>query len=355
MLFRSHPPGVFEFRVQFTPAAKASNHPLAARVDDFVINDEHYILEPKADFEVFAISHLQGKDHPMGYTRKQGKGTVVYLANGHHPQSLSQRHFLRTLERALRLASGEDLSIKSTIHAGILGYGGAFNMGKAHAEQINAQAGMKTVAVCDLDPKRTDQAKTELGAHIQTSNNMEQFITSGDFDMLVVILPHNLHAKACIAASKAGKHVVTEKPFCITIEEADDMIAAARSTNTMLSCYHNRRWDGDFTKLLQIVRAGQIGSVFHIDAASSGYGMPGSWWRASKAISGGILYDWGAHYMDWTLNLMPKRIASVSGNLQKRYWQNSDNEDFAQATVRFEDGTTASLEQGSLAAIGRPG
>lgn len=353
--FKTHPPGVFEFVVKNNATAIAAGHPLVTRTDDFLINDEHYILEPRADFEVFAYSHLQGKDHPMGYTRKQGKGTVVYLANGHHPQSLSQRNFLRLLERSLRLASGEDLSVKNPIRAGILGYGGAFNMGKYHAEAINAQFGMKVVAVCDLDPKRAAQAKVELGESIQTSTNMDSFLADPSFDLVVEILPHNLHAKACIAASKGGKHVITEKPFCITLAEADAMIQAAAESGKALSCFHNRRWDGDFLRILNIVRAGTLGDVFHIDAATSGYGMPGAWWRSSKEISGGILYDWGAHYMDWTLNLMPKRIASVSGFLQKRYWHNSSNEDFAMAVIRYEDGTTSTLEQGNLAAIGRPG
>lgn len=353
--FKGHPPGVFEFNVRYLDKCRNDGHPLAARCDDFTINDEHYILEPKNDFDVFAVSHLNGKDQPMGYTRTQGKGRVVYLANGHWPESLSNRFFQRLLERSMRWACGEAMKPAHKIRAAMLGYGGAFNMGKYHADALNAQHGMETVAVCDADAKRADQAKVELGQHIRTYTDMDRLLADDGVDLVVVILPHNIHAKAAIAASKAGKHVITEKPFCITLEEADAMIDAARASNKMLSVFHNRRWDGDFLRIMELTRRGEIGNLFHIEAASAGYGMPGTWWRSNKEISGGIMYDWGAHYCDWTLNLMNKRIESVSGNLQKRYWQQSSNEDFGQAHVRFDDGTTANLEQGSLAAIGRPG
>ena len=116
-----------------------------------------------------------------------------------------------------------------------------------------------------------------------------------------------------------------------------------------------RRWHGDFRTILNIVRSGQIGKVFRIDAATSHYGNPGTWWRSSKAISGGAMYDWGADYCDWTLNLMSKRIDSVTGDFQKRKWHHSTNEDYCYALIRFEDGTTATLEQGNLAAIPRKG
>lgn len=346
--FATHGP-VMEFEVKPTDPA----HPVVTRGNSFRIVDELYTLKTRAEFHTFAVAHWQGEDRPMGYQRDVGKGRVLYLANGHGTEALSNRYFRRMLERAVRLAAGE--SFEARIKAGILGYGGAFNMGKYHAESIRAQPGMEVTAVCDLDPKRTAQARTELGESIATFNDMDEFLAKGEFDLCVQILPHNLHAQACIKALKAGKHVITEKPFCITLPEADDMIAAANESGKMLSCFHNRRWDGDFYTILQLVRAGKIGKVYRIDAATAGYGEPGTWWRSRKEISGGMMYDWGAHYCDWTLNLMNKRIVSVSGDFQKHKWFASTNEDYTFALIRFEDGTSATLEQGNLAAISRKG
>ncbi|MEX0745915.1 MAG: Gfo/Idh/MocA family oxidoreductase, partial [Phycisphaeraceae bacterium] len=343
----------FEYQISLDEPARAAGHGIVARCDDFTLRDAFVQIEPPADAEVFATAHFSGKPNATGYTRKVGKGRLVYLAHGGRPEALDDPHVRRLVERSLRFVAGE--TYKTTVRAGILGYGGAFNMGRNHANSINAQHGMETVAVCDLDPARTQQAKEELGEKIRTYNKPEQLLADDRVDMIVGILPHNLHADYCIAASEAGKHTITEKPFCLTLDEADRMIAAADAAGTLLSCYHNRRWDGDFRQLLTLVERGEIGDVFHSDAASGGYGMPRNWWRASKAMSGGVLYDWGAHYIDWLLHFMPRRIASVSGNLQKRYWHNTTNEDFAQINIRFEDGTSATLEQGSLVAIKRPG
>jgi scyllo-inositol 2-dehydrogenase (NADP+) len=346
--FAGHGP-VFDFEVR--PSNPA--HPVVARTNPFKVTDELYLVDSFADYDTFAVAHWQGADHPMGYERKLGKGRVIYLANGHDPRSLGDRHVQRLIERATRVACGE--TFDATLTAGVLGYGGAFNMGKSHATALNGQLGCKTIAVCDLDPKRTAQAKVELGEDIATSNDPEAFLRDGDFDLCIQILPHNIHAEYCIKASAAGKHVVTEKPFCITLEEADAMIAAANQSGKMLSAYHNRRWDNDFLTVLDTVRRGDIGQVFRVDAASAGYAPPRTWWRASKEISGGAMYDWGAHYCDWMLNIMNKPIESIVGDFQKRKWHSSTNEDYTYALVRFADGTTATLEQGSLAAISRGG
>lgn len=346
-------PVPFDYRVRFAPQAVEAGHPLAVRCEDFTAFDTFIPVEAGEGAQVFAESYLDHRTMPVGVSMSKDKARSVYLAIGGTARTLRDRYFHRMVERALRHVRGESFS--GTVNAGIIGYGGAFNMGLAHANAINAQFGMQAVAVCDLDKSRLAQAREELGDGITTYSKMEELLADKTIDLVVVILPHNLHADVCVAAAKAGKHVVTEKPFSITINEADRMIAAAREAGTMVSCFHNRRWDGDFLDILERVRGGVIGEVFHIDAASAGWGMPGQWWRSSKQVSGGTLYDWGAHYMDWTLNLIPKRIESVSGNLHKRFWYNSTNEDFGQVTVRFEDGTTATLEQGNLAAIPRAG
>ena len=70
----------------------------------------------------------------------------------------------------------------------------------------------------------------------------------------------------------------------------------------------------------------------------SGYGHPGFWWRSDKAISGGVMYDWGAHFIDWILNLVPGKITQVNGNFQKRVWNSVTNEDFGQVAIRFDNG-----------------
>jgi len=337
----------------FTVTPSDPTHPVVARTMPFTVMDELYTVENFGEYETFATAHWRGVDHPMGYERSVGKGRVLFLANGHDLRSIGNRYVQRMIERAVRVAAGETFDRRVT--AGVLGYGGAFNMGKAHALALRAQPGCEVTAVCDLDPSRTEQAKVELGDEIQTWNDAEAFFAESAFDLCIQILPHHIHAEFAIKALKQGKHVVTEKPFCITLDEADAMIAAADEAGKMLSVYHNRRWDNDYLAMLKMIRAGEIGQVFRIDAASAGYGPPRTWWRARKDISGGAMYDWGAHYCDWTLGMMNKPIESIVGDFQKRKWFGMTNEDYTYALIRFADGTTATLEQGSLAAIGRDG
>jgi len=240
-----------------------------------------------------------------------------------------------------------------TIRCAVIGYGAAFNMGKAHANWINSTKGMKTVAVCDVDPKRTAAAAEDFPG-IETYNDLSEMLEKSDFDLAVVVTPHNTHAKIAIQCLDAGKHVVVEKPMCITVKEATDMIEAAKRSNVMLSVFHNRRHDGDYKALKEIVAKGLIGDIFHVEMFGGGYGHPGYWWRSDKKISGGAFYDWGAHYLDWLLNLVPGKVTGVTGFFHKLVWKDVTNEDHVEAAIRFESGVVANVQFSHLAMAGKP-
>ena len=247
---------------------------------------------------------------------------------------------------------GTDLASEATIRAGIIGYGGAFNMGRHHAGSINAQPGMHTVAICDLDPARRAAAKADF-PDVETYADYHDMLAAG-IDLAVVILPHNLHAATAIDCSNAGAHVVTEKPMCITAAEATAMIEAARKAGRTLTTFHNRRHDGDYHTLRRIVDQGLLGDVFHVEMFGGGYGHPGHWWRADKKISGGHFYDWGAHYLDWLLGVVPSRVREVRGFFRKLRWMDVTNEDHVEAMLVFENGVTADIQMSSVARVGKP-
>ncbi|HVL40356.1 MAG TPA: Gfo/Idh/MocA family oxidoreductase [Fimbriimonadaceae bacterium] len=238
------------------------------------------------------------------------------------------------------------------VGAGIIGYGGAFNMGRQHGQQIE-KAGMKVVAACDIDPARAKAAAQDFPG-IQTTTDYRELIANPKVDLCVVILPHNLHAPVTLDCLEAGKHVVVEKPMCVTTEEADAMIQAARSRNLMLSIYHNRRWDGDYLTIKEVVEKGLIGEVFHIECAIGGFHRPSDWWRSDKALAGSGMHDWGAHFFDWILHLIPSPVQSVTGNFLKRRWHEHTIEDHTHALVRFENGATADLQVSMLNASRKP-
>jgi len=345
--FIGHGP-VFNFSV----VVSDEKHPVAHRVKSFRITDELYILKPESDFHVFLEAWWDGKKQPMAYSRAEGKGKVVYLANGHWAESLADPAWQQILARSVRYAAGEDWSAK-TVKVAAIGYGGAFNMGKMHLDSCKT-AGLTPVAVCDVDPKRVATAKTELGEHIQTYTKVEDLLSKSDAEMCIVITPHNTHAPLSIQCLEAGRHVVTEKPYTITTDEATRVIETAKQKKLMATVFHNRRWDAHFVTLKRIIEAGTIGEVFFVECQFGGYGeQKTDWWRSYKDVSGGFIYDWGAHITDWTLGIMPYKIESVSGFFAKKMWHQVSNEDHTLAMIQFEGGRRAHIELSSLASVGK--
>ncbi|OPZ85148.1 MAG: putative oxidoreductase YvaA [bacterium ADurb.Bin429] len=345
-------PSHHEFAVNIVEA----NHYLTVRMPNFTLYDEMYHLQnfDAANVTLLATTMWQGQAMPMAYTREYGKGRVAYVALGHTQQAWAHPEFQKLVIRGIAYGAGAELP-ERTVRCGLLGYGPAFNMGKGHGGWIDATPGMKTVAMCDANPARVEAAKTEMPDLLGYFTSLDAMLAMPEVDLVVNILPHNLHAPTTLQCLAAGKHVVLEKPFCITVEEANAMIDLAREKGLMLSLFHNRRWDGDYLTIKDIIARGLIGQVYHVECGQMGYNKPGFWWRSDKAISGGIMYDWGAHFLDWILNLMPDaKITQVMGNFQKRMWHAVTNEDFGQAYIRFDNGATADYITSQISASSRP-
>ncbi|HOX39374.1 MAG TPA: Gfo/Idh/MocA family oxidoreductase [Candidatus Brocadiia bacterium] len=242
----------------------------------------------------------------------------------------------------------------SEIKVGVVGYGGSFNMGRHHFGEMK-RVGMVPTAVADIDEARLKVAEQEFPG-IETYNSLEKMLRKSDINLVTVITPHNIHAKLAVQSINAGRHVVSEKPFAITTKECDAMINAAKKKGVVISTYHNRHWDGcALGAVKKILKDGCIGEVFRIQVNMGGYGCPGEWWRSSKTISGGILYDWGVHLLEYSLQIMAgEEIAEVSGYAKKGYWADKckwkadTNEDEAFGVVRFKSGKWLTLRMSSL-------
>jgi len=240
----------------------------------------------------------------------------------------------------------------SDIKVGVIGYGGAFNMGSAHLNEMK-NAGMTPVVACDADASRLEVAKQDFPG-IETYTSTAKMLKKSDVNLIAIITPHNTHAKLAVQCLNAGRHVVCEKPFAITTAECDKMIAAAKKNKVVLSTYHNRHWDGCILQAVKMVKSGVVGDVVRIEAHMGGYGKPGSWWRSSRSISGGILYDWGVHVLEYTLQLIDAEIAEVTGYAKtgfwaaKTPWKDDTNEDEAYLVVRYTNGAWTTLSMSSI-------
>ena len=151
------------------------------------------------------------------------------------------------------------------VKVGVVGYGGAFNMGRHHLNEM-VRAGMTPVAVAEIDPARLEVAATDFPG-IGTYPSVKAMLKKSDVDLVAIITPHNTHAKLAIQCLKAGVGVCSEKPFAVTTAECNAMIKAAKKAKTVLSTYHNRHWDGCILEAVrQIVTKGTIGDVIRIEA-----------------------------------------------------------------------------------------
>lgn len=242
----------------------------------------------------------------------------------------------------------KNYSSAADIRVGVVGYGGAFNMGRQHLQQMQA-AGMTPTAVVELDAARLDVATADFPG-IETYATVEEMLAKSNVDLITLITPHNTHAPLALQCLRAGRHVVSEKPLAITIEEVDAMIEAATASDTMISAYHNRHWDGRILQAVELVKNQKtIGEIVRIECHMGGYSLPQNWWRTSRTISGGILYDWGVHLLEYSLQLIDAPLTEVSGVAfhghwgPQTSWKEDANEDEAFLLARFERGPWLTL------------
>lgn len=240
----------------------------------------------------------------------------------------------------------------SDITCGVIGYGGSFNMGQAHLNEMK-KAGMVPTAVAELNPDRLKVATQDFPG-IETYGTVAEMLRKSKVDVLSIITPHNTHAALALQCLKAGRHVVCEKPLAITTGECDAMIKAAKKAGVVLSTYHNRHWDGWIMEAVKRIRTGVIGDVFRVEAHMGNWGCPRDWWRTSKKISGGILYDWGVHLLEYTLQIIDAPIIEVSGYSKTGFWANrtawkkDTNEDEGYAVIRYANGAWSTLSISSV-------
>lgn len=226
-----------------------------------------------------------------------------------------------------------------SINAVVVGYGPAFGMGHRHSEMINAADGLTLFGVCEPDDERREIAAEVEG--VATYDDFDRAIADDNVDMVSLIVPHNLHGPLAIEAMKAGKHVLTEKPMCVTTEEADAMIAASKANGVMLTVYQNRRWDPDWVTVRALIDEGCVGEVFLVECAV-GRARPLQGWRRREASGGGMIRDWGAHVLDQMCLIAGGPAKRVYAHFEHRMWTNTmDVPTHTQLMIEFESGMRA--------------
>lgn len=239
------------------------------------------------------------------------------------------------------------------IGCAVIGYGPQHHFGWAHAAWIEATAGLRLVAICDRDSARAEVARHDF-PHVRTTTDPVDLWRDPEVDLVSIVTPHHTHCPLALAAFEAGKHVVVEKAMCLSVAEATRMIDAARAAGKTLAVHHNRRHDGNYRRIRELVQGGALGEVFHIELYAGGFFEPQTGWYRDKATSGGGFYYWGPHAVDWVLDLSPERVVGVNGFFHKLVWHAMTNDDQTRAILRFENGCVADICWSTIAAVGKP-
>jgi predicted dehydrogenase len=185
------------------------------------------------------------------------------------------------------------------IHAGLIGFGAS---GRTfHAPVIHAVPGMRLAAI--LQRAGNDAAERYPGARLVRS--LEKLLSIEEISLVVIATPNTSHYTLARQCLLAGKHVVVDKPFTTTLQEAEELIKLAQECKRLISVYQNSRWHGDFLTVRKLIGSGVLGRLARYEAHFDRFrpGLRANAWREWAEPGSGLLFDLGPHLIDQALLL----------------------------------------------------
>jgi len=225
----------------------------------------------------------------------------------------------------------------------LVGCGG---IAQAHWRGIQAHLDQLVVtAVVDTDPTRAAAMADQTGAQPFTS--LETALAQGDFTAVDIMLPHNQHEAAAVAAFAAGKHVVLEKPMAHTLDSCDRILAAAQAAGTVFMVAEQAQYWPDARQVQALVQTGVLGEILLARAIFANPGpatnaSPRPWRYDLAQAGGGITMDGGAHWLRplrmWLGEVV--EVVAITG----RPLAEMEGESLARALLRFDSGVVAAFD-----------
>ena len=232
----------------------------------------------------------------------------------------------------------------AAIGVGIVDCGGN---GLNHAEVWSSMDEAKIVGVCDIDEGRAKERADLLG--VKAFTRVEDLVREPGVDAVDVVTSAS-HRDPTVIAAEAGKPVIVENPFANTVEEADDMIAAAEKAGVPLMYGQTHRFYGHNLKAKELIDEGQLGQVISLTyntlrGASRTSETP---WHRMRSTGGGFFVYEGTHWIDEFRWLVDSDIESVYTVGMGRYVLGGDGEDNGLAGFRFKNGVFGALWRGTI-------
>lgn len=188
--------------------------------------------------------------------------------------------------------------MNDTIRVGLIGYGYASKT--FHAPLIAGTPGMDMAAIASSDAAKV---ATDWPS-VPVVSEPKHLFNDPNIDLIVIPTPNDTHFPLAKAALEAGKHVVVDKPFTVTLSQARELDALAKSFGRLLSVFHNRRWDSDFLTVKSLINEGSLGEIAWFESHFDRYRpQVRNRWREQAGPGSGIWYDLGPHLLDQAVNL----------------------------------------------------
>jgi scyllo-inositol 2-dehydrogenase (NADP+) len=182
----------------------------------------------------------------------------------------------------------------------IIGYGLAGAL--FHAPLIAATPGLQVAAIVTRDSARRAQAAQDFPQATLLDDADALWADPRAYDLVVVGAPNRAHLSLGSAALRAGIPTVIDKPLAVTVADAAQLIALSRETGTPLTVYQNRRWDGDFRTVRQLIASNLLGPIVRFESRYERWRTTpraGAWREnADPSEGGGLLLDLGSHLID---------------------------------------------------------
>ncbi|MCS5611066.1 MAG: Gfo/Idh/MocA family oxidoreductase [Candidatus Poribacteria bacterium] len=232
-----------------------------------------------------------------------------------------------------------------TVKLGLIGAGG---ISQAHCRTMASIEGAEIIAASDLVQANLDRAKENWGIS-KTFNDYNEMLEMDELEAVLVCTPTGVHGAPTVAALKAGKHVLCEKPMEAKLGPATEMVRAAHENGKILMVALKLRYSPQVIKAKEIVDTGALGDIYYVETvADRRRGNPGGSFIRKATAGLGASADIGIYALDTALYLMghPKPVA-VSGiasnelslnNTWNPALKETEVEDFAVGWVLFDNG-----------------
>ena len=170
-----------------------------------------------------------------------------------------------------------------------------------HAPFVNAHPGFELTAVWERSKNLSQQSYPQVTVY----RTLDEMLADASIELVIVNTPNITHFEYCSKALLAGKHVICEKPFTVTVQEAETLMALAKEHKKLISVYHNRRYDSDYKTIQSILQQHLLGDVVEAEFRFDRFkdNLSPKLHKEIPSEGNGALYDLGSHLIDQALQL----------------------------------------------------